>query len=170
MFEIGRWVSYRSEGVCRISDIREEAFGGQKNRYYVLSPMQDVKSTVYVPVDNERLVSQMQPLLSAREICCLVDSLREVRMEWIAESRLRNNRFREILANGQREELIVMLLTLMDREQEKGKRNSIVDENAAKRAKRLLLEEFSFTTDMTTEEELSALLRGEWICRDQDVS
>ena len=171
MFEIGRCVCYRAEGVCRITDIREESFGtSTKTLYYVLTPVHDEKSTVYVPTDNELLVSRMRALLTAKEICELVESLREVRMDWIPESRARNAKFREILGDGDRDALIVLLLTLLDRAGEGGKKPSTVDENAARRAKKLLLEEFSATTDLSTEEDLVRFLRGEILCGDKKES
>ena len=168
MFEIGRCVSYRAEGVCRITDIREESFGApnQKTLYYVLTPLQDDRSTVYVPVENEMLTSYMRPLLTAKEIGTLAAELRDQRMEWIPESRVRNNKFREILSAGDRRELIVLLLTLLERAEQGGKKMSSVDENAARRAKKLLLDEFSVTSDLRTEEELVRFLRGEITCQE----
>ena len=169
MFEIGRFVCYRAEGVCQITDVREEAFGGsEKKPYYVLTPVGDVKSTVYVPCDSEVLTSRMRPLLSAEEICALVEDTRGERMEWIPESRLRNTKFRDILAEGDRRELLVLLFTLMAHAETVGaKKNSTVDENAARRARKLLLEEFSVTTDLETEEDLCRLLTVERPCRER---
>ena len=43
---------------------------------------------------------------------------------------------------------------------------SSVDENAARRAKKLLLDEFSVTSDLRTEEELVRFLRGEITCQE----
>lgn len=170
MFEVGRVVCYRAEGVCKITDIREEAFGGSaKKTYYVLTPVGDEKSTVYVPCDNDVLVGFMRPLLSAEEICRLVEETREERMEWIPESRFRNTKFREILANGDRRELLVLLFTLMEHAASVNTRKpSTVDENAARRARKLLLEEFSVTTDLETEEELCRLLTGERLCQNRE--
>ena len=73
MFAVGSFVVYRAEGVCRISDIKAESFGviGSKENYYILTPLNDEKSTVFVPVANETLVGMMRPLLSAEEITAL---------------------------------------------------------------------------------------------------
>ena len=74
MFEIGSYVMYRAEGVCKISDIRDESFGaiGGQEKYYILSPLNDDKSTVYVPMGNDALLGMMRPLMSAEEICRMV--------------------------------------------------------------------------------------------------
>ena len=51
MYEIGSYVIYRAEGFWKISDIRTESFGaiGGQEKYYILSPVNDEKSTVFVP-------------------------------------------------------------------------------------------------------------------------
>ena len=174
MFKIGEYVSYRAEGVCVISDIREESFNamGKSENYYILTPIKDVNSVLYVPVNNEFLTSKMQLLLSADEICALALSLRDERMEWIPESRARTNSFREVLMDGDRRELIILVNTLVSQMalfSEQGKKHTSGDENTLKRAKRMLLEEFSATTDLSSEEELLLLLKGEHKCNPKSI-
>ncbi|MBR2354595.1 MAG: CarD family transcriptional regulator [Clostridia bacterium] len=165
MFKIGDYVSYRSEGVCKISDIRKENFGGgEGTTYYILAPVNDPKSTLFVPMDNERLIALMRPLLSANEISALCEELRSERMDWVEENRMRNNVFREILSEGDRRKLIVLLNTVTERMEAQvaaGKRILGTDLNAANRAAQLLLEEFSATAELSSAEELLALLKGE---------
>ena len=163
MFEIGSYVMYRAEGVCKISDIRDESFGaiGVQEKYYILSPLNDEKSTVYVPMGNNALLGMMRPLISAEEICRMVLELKDERLEWIPDSRARNTAFRELLSRGDRRELIVLLHTIWE-QIEGGKRPTGSDEAAIKRAKKLLYEEFSITTDLASEEAVESLLRGEF--------
>lgn len=166
MFEIGSYVSYRAEGVCVICDIREERFGalGDAAKYYILSPVGDEKSTVFVPMENEELLSLMRPLLSAEQIFQMVEELRDERLAWIEESRLRNLKFREILSLGDRKQLIVLVNTVAEHNEmiiKLGKKVGSTDENALYRAKTMLFEEFSMTTDLRSAEEILPLLRGE---------
>ena len=175
MFDIGSYVSYRAEGVCVISDIREERFGalGGLAKYYILSPVGDEKSTVFVPMDNEGLVSMMRPLLSAQEIMATVEELRDERMEWIEESRVRNVRFREIFAEGDRRKLIVLLNTVVEHSEmlrSIGKKVGSTDENAQYRAQTMLFEEFSMTTDLKSIDEILPLLRGERILASKEIA
>lgn len=166
MFSIGSYVIYRAEGVCVISDIREESFGaiGEKNKYYILSPLSDDRSTVFVPVDNEKLCSMIRRLLSADEIMELSASLREERIEWIPDSRGRNLRYKEILSLGDRRDIIVLansILAIMKEGKASDKRLTGTDENALRRSKKMLFEEFRTTTDIASEEDIPALLAGE---------
>ena len=169
MLKIGNYVSYRSEGVCVISDIRTESFGtlGGTGEYYILTPLKDANSVLYVPVNNELLVSKMMPLLSADEICALARELRDERIEWKEESRARSYAFRDILSVGDRRELIVLVNTISERIErmaESGKKLTGGDETAFKRAKKMLFEEFSVTADIEDEDTLMMILKGERIC------
>ena len=174
MFAIGDYVSYRSEGVCVISDIRTEVFNalGKSEEYYILAPLKDINSVLYVPVNNEVLTSKMQPLLSADEICALADELRGEIIEWIDDSRARNAALREILAGGDRRELIVLVNTILDRiarSSEIGRKITAGDENTLKRAKRMLLDEFAATTDLENDEQLMGVLDGTYRCNSRTV-
>lgn len=174
MFAIGDYVSYRSEGVCVISDIRTEIFNalGKSEEFYILAPLKDINSVLYVPVNNEALTSKMQPLLSADGVCALADELRGELMPWIDDSRARNAALREILAGGDRRELIVLVNTILDRvarSAEIGRKITAGDENTLKRAKKMLLDEFSATTDMQTDEELMGVINGTHRCAPKPV-
>ena len=161
-YEIGNCVIYRAEGICDITDIRREAFaGGEKADYYILSPRNDPNSTVYVPVDNERLTAMMRPLLSESEIRALISELRDDRLEWIPDSRARSARFREILSEGDRRKVLVLLNTIRDKIAENdaiGKRSGSTETGAFARACRLLREEFSPAIPLKNDEELLALI------------
>ena len=168
MFEIGSYVSYRAEGVCVIADIRNESFGaiGASTKYYILSPLNDEKSTVFVPAENELLMGYMRPLLSAAEIHALIEEQKEERLEWIEESRARNVKYRDLLAEGDRRVLITLVQTILDYAAAiQPKKLGSTDENALKRATRMLYEEFSATTDLAEVEEILPLLRGERILK-----
>jgi hypothetical protein len=93
-------------------------------------------------------------------------------MEWIDDSRARNAALREILAGGNRRELIVLVNTILDRiarSAEIGRKITAGDENTLKRAKRMLLDEFAATTDLSTDEELMGVLEGSYRCNPRAV-
>ncbi len=52
-FLIGDTVSYGIHGVCLVEDIKTMDFGAAGEMYYVLKPIYDNKSTVYVPCEKE---------------------------------------------------------------------------------------------------------------------
>ena len=161
-YEIGDYVIYRAEGICDIVDIRCESFaGGEKADYYILSPRNDPNSMLYVPVDNERLTSMMRSLLSEKEIRALIAELRDERLEWIDDSRARNSKFKEILSEGERHAVLVLLNTVREHiamNDANGKRSGTTDTGALSRACKLLRDEFSPAIPVKTDEQLFALL------------
>lgn len=166
MLKKGGYVVYRSEGVCVISDIKEETFGtvGEKEEYYILTPVKDLKSTIYVPVKNSTLRSYMRELMNAEEITEMCKAVKGERLKLPNDSRGRNNIYREIFSIGDRRELMILVNTLaedLNSLQVLGRKVAITDENAIKRAKKLLFDEFSISTDISSEDDVVALLKGE---------
>ena len=49
--KIGDTVIHSYSGVCKITDIITQTFNREERNYYVLSPVYDVRSTCYIPVD-----------------------------------------------------------------------------------------------------------------------
>ena len=165
MFKKGERVIYKAEGVCEISDIRIENFGaiGSNETYYVLTPMREGSSTLFVPVESRQLVGYMRKLLSAEEINALVCELREERLEWISDSRSRSTAFKDILSRGDRRELIVLYNTVWDKLQElrsTNKKAGSTELGTIDRAERMLYAEFAETTDITSPLQIGDVLRG----------
>ena len=63
-------VLYGSDGICRISEIVTRDFGGAPVEYYVLKPIRQEASTIYVPVNNEALVHKMRHVLPEEPSTC----------------------------------------------------------------------------------------------------
>ena len=174
MFKKGSYVTYRSEGVCVIIDIRKENFATENGAedYYILAPISDMKSTLFVPVNNERLVGYMHGLINADEMNSVISELRDRRIEWIPESRARNMSFKQIISQGDRRELIVLLNTLYEKTDEmknSGKRVGTTDQSAIDKAERLLCEELVITTNFKPHEKLRDVLSGHIILSSKEV-
>ena len=169
MFTKGSYVVYKAEGVCVVSDVRAERFNAldKETYFYILSPLKEPKSLIYVPVDNKELTSMMRPPLLEEEIYSLAEELCEERIELFPESRLRSAQLREILGRGDRRELIVLINTLvdfMDTAKQRGKKLGVTEINACNRASRLLVEEFSLNSDIDSAEKLLAVISGKEKC------
>ena len=132
-----------------------------------MSPIKDPNSKLFVPADNEVLVSKMRPLCTAEEINQLVKKLHSERLEWIDQPRPRSNYFRELLSDGNREMLILLIHTICAREEfllTIGKHVTQGDLAVLSRAKKMLIDEFSVTTDITTEQKLISVINCESEC------
>ncbi|MBE6531872.1 MAG: hypothetical protein E7679_07315 [Ruminococcaceae bacterium] len=163
MFKIGELVSYRSDGVYKISDIRKESFalGVSESLYYVLNPIKDERSTLFVPVDNQLLVSAMRPLLSKKEIEELIRGVSEHPIDWSENPKQRISASREIILRGEPAELISLIYTLkpyVDKRCAEGKKPCASDASALERAAALLFEEFSLSMPLSSSDELIKLI------------
>lgn len=165
MFEIGSYVSYRADGVCKIADIREESFGvlAEPTLYYVLHPKHDEKSIFFVPTNNEILVAKMRPLLTKDEIVSLIKKVSERPLEWIPDPKPRANFFKSILSEGERGELVYLVRLLRVHTgamQAQGKKVYATDDSAAKRAAQLLFAEFSMVFPIESPNDISDFIES----------
>ena len=145
-YKVNDVVLYGTDGVCRITEITKKPFRDREVTYYVLKPLFKPSSTLFVPVDCEKLTSKMHRTLSAEEIHALIQTLPEQRTMWIEDETERKARYKEILAGGDRVQLIQMIKALYFHQEEQravGKKLHISDENFFKEAQRLLHDEFS---------------------------
>lgn len=148
MFEVGQVVVYGSEGVYSIDDIRTEKFGTESRRYYVLSSFREGASstTVFVPTDSAILTARIKPLISFADAEALIAAMPHSVIEWQDDAKTRTECFRRILERGERKELISLMRTVYLKKQELaevGRRIYAADENAMKRAERMIFDEFS---------------------------
>jgi len=145
-YKIDDVVIYGTEGVCRVSDITVKPFRDREVTYYVLKPLFNSAATVFVPVDSEKLTAKMHKALSSDEIHTLIQTLPEQKTMWIEDEAERKLRYKEILASGDRVQLIQMIKALYFHQEEQraaGKKLHICDDNFFKEAQRLLHDEFS---------------------------
>lgn len=155
MFSAGDTVSYGTQGICKIKEITEMTVGKEKKRYFVLIPVQDEKATVYVPTDNEKLLSNMRTVLSVSDIDKLIDSAAENPMEWIDDDITRKERCSNVIKSGNRLELMRLIEMLYIRREElksTKKHFHISDEKYLREAERLLHDEFSYTLKIGKDE------------------
>ena len=165
MHKIGENVVYGSNGVMTIVDIREERFGADLRSYYVLRECGSrSESLTFVPTDNEKLVSQMRPLLTKEEIVAVIRTSRtSPDCEWAKDSRSRTECFRQIMESGDRVKIISMIRTIYNagiRREDEGKKNFLSDENAMHKAEKLIYSEFSLVLGIP-EEEVPAFINAE---------
>lgn len=150
-YEINDTVLYGIHGVCRIEDIRTDPDG----TYYVLKPVYDEKATLFVPKGNERLEKKMRRILSAEEIHQLIREMPEEESIWIQNEAVRKEKYKKILAEGDRRQLIQMIKTLYLRQQsqaDKGKKLYKTDEKFMHDAEKMLYEEFAHVLSIQPEQ------------------
>ena len=155
MFKIGEVVSYSATGVCEIVDIREEKLTDTMMQYYILKPIYQNASTVYVPVDNETLVSRMKYLLSKSQTQELIESFKFTDIVWIENDSERIGFWREILRSGDRKKIASLICTIHIRADylaTLGKQLRLIDAQILKDAKNVLHGEIATVLEIPIEE------------------
>ena len=158
MHHVNETVVYGAHGICRIACIESHNFTGTEKDYYVLKPVGDEKSTIYVCVSNEKAVSQMRAVLSEEEIYQLLRSVPEEPSRWIENKNERNERCRQILNSGDRRELLLMIRALyLHKQQQKklGKKMHLTDEKYLKDAEKMLHSEFAVVLNISPDQVVS---------------
>ena len=161
-FNIGDTVLYCSHGVCKIAEISKKKFNGMIVEYYVLKPVYNDSSTIFVPSDNEALTAKMHRILSAEEIYSLIKAMPEEEQIWIEDEPQRRERYKEILSGSDRTELIRLIKTLyLRRQAQNGRKKKLhmADEKFLKDAENLLHEEFAHVLNIKREQVLPFILR-----------
>lgn len=153
MFSINDTVMYGTVGVCRVEGVSELTLGRESKEYYVLKPIANGGSTVFVPLDNDILLGKVRELLSRDEID---EMLRNVDFSdmWIDDSTARAQTFGDIIKSGDRVKIISVMLTLSERRRSlsgTGKKLRISDERALRDSERILSDEFSYVLDIAPE-------------------
>ena len=146
MFEVGSTVLYGSDGVCTILDIAHKEVGGVSGDYYVLEPVYQKKSTVFVPLANQRLVARMRDILSADELHRLIKEAPSGTALWIKEESERKITYKEIISRGDCAELMQLVRGLYrhrDEQETRGKRLHASDDRFLKTAEKMIKDEFA---------------------------
>lgn len=162
MFSVGDTVVYGTQGVCTIKDISLLKLGKAKGEYYVLSPVADEGSVVYVPTANSKLLDKMRAVLSREEADELIrDALREP-LPWVSDDGERKRFCDEVIKTGSRRELMQLVGMLYRhreelRQQKKHFHN--VDAQYLKAAERLLHDELSYVLGINAEQ-VTDYIRG----------
>ncbi len=155
MLNLHDTVMYGTTGVCTVERIEDKKIGKVLRKYYVLKPMAQATSTVFVPADNDGLLCKVRPVLTVSQIENMMNNLRSQPDCWVENDSERKLYFSQIISSGDRTACLVVLKTIYNRQKElslKGKRLHIADERILREAQRLITDEFSYVLKMDAEQ------------------
>lgn len=155
MFEIGQQIIYGNTGVCIVERIGtlDPASGMGDRLYYTLSPFYTKESTIYTPVDNQKIV--MRPILTKEEADALIAEIPQIEALWISDEKKREQDYKDALAKADCRELVRVIKTIYPRKQERlaaGKKVTASDERYFNMAEDYLYKELAISLDMDLEE------------------
>ena len=152
MFKQGDTVLYGNDGVCKISEITEKAFGDISIEYYILTPVFDTRSTIFVPTNNEKLISKIHRIISPEEIEKIVNECKSAK--WIESDLKRSEKFKEIIQSGDLKKITSLIKCIYLHDEEVtacGKKLHKSDENIYKEAIKILYEQIALFFEISKE-------------------
>ena len=155
MFSKGEIIVYGSSGVCEIIDITERVIAKQKHTYYVLKPKQLNQSSIFVPIDNEMLVSRIRKLYTEKEILGLIKESKDNDIKWDDDTNKRTREYHSIIATGDLKQIVSIIRKINAFSKKKESSDfhfSKSDERTYKMAMNVLYNEISYVMDITQEE------------------
>ncbi len=157
MYSVNETVMYGVQGVCRITEIAERNFGEKKVRYYVLKPVYNDTSTIFIPTENQKLTAKMRRILSSSEIDSLIRSMPDEELISTGSETDRREKYSDILRSGDRRQLVRLIKTLYLRQterKEQKKKPSAEDDRFMREAEKILYEEFAYVLHIRREQVL----------------
>lgn len=154
-------ILYGNDGVCRVIEKVKKKFAGQYNEYYILKPVHNETSTIYVPVDGEKLSGKVRQIISKEEIYSLIELMPQKGTIWIDNESARKDQYKQILSSGDRSMIISLIKTLYIHGQERkscGKKMHLIDERFMHDAEKIIYEEFSHVLDIRPDQVLPFIL------------
>ena len=146
MFKIDEYVVHMTGGICQIKDITSLAISGadKDRKYYLLVPLSNNSSRVYVPVDND---TAMRKICSGDEAKTLIDSVSAIEELNIDNDKLREAKYKEVIKSCDLRELVSVLKNLHTRKVvrlKEGKKTTATDDKYFKIAGENLCSELAF--------------------------
>lgn len=162
MYSIGEVVLYGSNGVCEITEITTKKIGKDSIEYYVLKPVCSDSSTLFVPTQNEMLVSRMRVVLSSDEIKDILSQKTDNEI-WIDNKAERCEKIKEIISGGDCMKLVELIRRMHFHSKlqlKKGRRLHITDERFLKEAEKMVCDEVSVVLHIDRNDVLPLVLAG----------
>lgn len=130
VFETGEYVVCGNKGVCVVEKITTLDISGvdKERKYYILKPIYQSGSTVYVPVDSPK--ESMRRVLKQEEARELIDAIPDIPLLTITNDKLSEQIYRECLKTGNCREWVRIIKTIYLRKQKRiqaGRKVTAVD-------------------------------------------
>ncbi|MDV4152618.1 CarD family transcriptional regulator [Clostridium sp. AL.422] len=153
MFKINDYVVYGTNGVCKIADIESMNLRNQLLEYYVLSPVNDKKMTIKIPVNNNKIL--IRELMTKTEVMSLIGYISKNETMEIEDYRKKNQEYKSIIRSGNVLEIIKVINSIKSEENEKsslGKKINKTEEDILVDAKKHLYEEMGMVLGINVDE------------------
>ena len=151
MFEIGEYIVYGTSGICRVEYICTSPYDKSDTRtFYLLVPVNNpMSSTIYTPVDNERV--PMRRLMNAEEVEALIGAIPSIGVLEVPVEKQRRELYRNTVGALRPEGYVSVIKTVEERRERlcaAHKHFPVSDMEYGRLAKQMLYSELSHVLGM----------------------
>ena len=147
MYCVGDFVVKPNTGVCKIDKIvLLNPDGTEEKEYYVLLPVENEKSKMFVSVDVDR--KRLRPAMSEEEARAFIREIPDIDETDIPSDKLREQQYKEAFRTNEAEALVGVIKSLNSRIKSRiaiGKKITSTDERYLHQAERALYTELAFS-------------------------
>ncbi|MBQ7346784.1 MAG: CarD family transcriptional regulator [Clostridia bacterium] len=157
MFERDEYVFHESGGICKIADIQTAPLDNMPadRRYYVMHPLHDQNSVIYIPVDSDCIF--LRRLLSRAEAEELLDRIPFVRTIEESNAKLLRAKYQEAMRTHDPVEWVRVIKTVYLRTTAQPPRSGRISETErsfAENAKRNLHAELALALGLSADADM----------------
>ena len=118
MFEVGEYIVYGTNGICRVEEVCKSPYDKSDPRdYYLLVPVNNpMSSTIYTPVNNERV--PMRRLMTVAEIDALISDMPAIELLVVPIEKQRRDLYRNIIGTLSPKGYVQIIKTVHRRREE----------------------------------------------------
>lgn len=150
MFKAGDYVIKPNTGICRIVEIVQmDLLGDGEKDYYLLHPVSDARSTLYVTVDADR--KRLRPAMNKEEAMQFIKDIPEIAVAWISNEKLREQTYKDAFRTNEAADLVSIIKNMYLRKQERlaaGKKITATDDKYFQQAENILYSELAVSLDV----------------------
>lgn len=153
MFKVGDNIIHGSNGACKVTNVGALSTGEKGKTYYTLVPYYVKGSSVYTPIDNEKIV--MRPVMTKEEIMDLIHDIKNIETLGVKDEKKREETYKKAIRSCDARDLVKIIKTIYQRRDariKEGKKMTYSDEKYYKIAEDNLYGEMAVVLSMTKEE------------------
>lgn len=150
MYKANDYLVYKKD-VCKVKEIKKNKLNGLD--YYILVPIDDDSLIIDVPTDNR--MGYIKDIITKKEAEKLINSIPQIEPLSNIEDKYIENRYKDLIYNGTREDLIRIIKTTYLRNEERTKNKKKIsdkDFNYFNKAEKYLYNELSIALNMSFDE------------------
>lgn len=155
MFDVGEYIVYGQNGICRIEDITHPDISGYDDDrlYYVLVPEKSRDSRLFCPIDNTKVV--LRKIVTAQEAMEAIGEADRMEPLRVSNDRMRDECYKNVMKSCELKQWIQIIKTLLIRKKEReavGKKITATDERYLNAAQEVLFTEVAIATGKDKDE------------------